>query len=77
MDSTLLSKIELGQRLPTDKQTCALAAFFGIPAEELQARCIADKFWNEHRNTPAARRAASMIASRVAVTKQQKDRSSL
>jgi hypothetical protein len=73
MDSTLLSKVELGRRLPTEAQTTALAGFFAVPADEMQARRIADKFWNEHRDTPAAHRAASVIAARAMRPRQRQD----
>jgi len=65
MDSTLLSKVELGKRLPTATQTVALARFFTVPAEEMQARRIADKFWNEHRGSPAAHRAINLIKEKA------------
>jgi transcriptional regulator with XRE-family HTH domain len=65
MDSTLLSKVELCQRLPTEPQTAALARFFAVPADELQARRIADRFWNEHRDAPAAHRAIRLIKEKA------------
>lgn len=34
MDTALLSKVELEQRLPTEKQTAAPASFFGIAPDE-------------------------------------------
>lgn len=65
MDTALLSKIELGQRLPTEKQAIALANFFAVSTEELQAKRIADKFWTVNEDTPATRRAARLITSRA------------
>lgn len=73
MDTAHLSKIELGQRLPTETQTATLARFFAVPTEEMQARRIVDKFWNDHRDTPAAHRAASVIAARTRSIKQRQD----
>ena len=61
MDTALLSKVELGQRLPTEKQTAALAAFFSVPLEEMAAKRIAEKFWIEHGTSTGAERAASLI----------------
>ena len=61
MDSTLLSKIELGQRLPTGPQAGALARFFAVPFDEMQARRIAEKFWQEHKDDPGAERAISLL----------------
>jgi hypothetical protein len=58
MDSTLLSKIELGQRLPTEPQTKALAEFFEIAFEEMEAKRLAERFWMTHGDNPAAARAA-------------------
>lgn len=54
MDSTLLSKIELGQRLPTQAQTTALAKFFRVDVTELQSMRIAEKFLSENDHNPAA-----------------------
>ena len=61
IDTTLLSKIELGQRLPTETQTRALANFFNLPIEELAAKRIAEKFWKENQRKPGAHRAAALI----------------
>lgn len=61
MDTALLSKIELGQRLPTEKQAASLATFFDLPSEEIEAKRIAEKFWHEHNQNPAAMRAVSLI----------------
>jgi len=62
MDSTLLSKIELGQRLPTEEQTAALAAYFGVPAAEFEGARIADKFLKENGHKPDA---AAIALSRI------------
>ena len=56
-----VSKIALGQRLPTEAQAAALAAFFAVPVEEVHAKRIADKFWNEHKNSPGAHKAIRLI----------------
>lgn len=61
IDSTLLSKIELGQRLPTEDQAKALAAFFDVPADDLEAKRITARFWQENNSNPAAAKAAMMI----------------
>ena len=61
MDSTLLSKVELGQRLPTEKQIPALAAYFSVPLEDMEAKRIEEKFWIEHGTNPAAIKAAGLI----------------
>lgn len=54
MDSTLLSKIELGQRLPTPEQTVALAKYFAVEATELESMRMADKFLHDNGHNPAA-----------------------
>ena len=62
MDSTLLSKIELGQRLPTQQQATALAKFFGVDVTELESMRIAEKFLNENGDNPAA---AALAVARI------------
>jgi transcriptional regulator with XRE-family HTH domain len=54
MDSTLLSKIELDQRLPTPEQTAALAKYFGVDLTELESMRIAQKFLDDNGHKPAA-----------------------
>jgi transcriptional regulator with XRE-family HTH domain len=62
MDSTLLSKIELGQRLPTREQTAALAKFFGADVTELESMRMAEKFFSDNGHNPAA---AALAAARI------------
>jgi transcriptional regulator with XRE-family HTH domain len=66
IDTTLLSKLELGQRLPTAAQTIALAAFFHIPPGDLAAKRIAERFWKENQHEPEAHRAAALIRDSAA-----------
>jgi transcriptional regulator with XRE-family HTH domain len=66
MDSTLLSKIELGQRLPTEIQTKAFAKFFKVPFEDLEAKRLAERFWMEHGDSTAAVKAALLIKESAA-----------
>jgi transcriptional regulator with XRE-family HTH domain len=54
MDSTSLSKIELGQRFPTASQTAELAKFFGVSATELESMRMAERFLNDNSHNPAA-----------------------
>jgi transcriptional regulator with XRE-family HTH domain len=54
MDQAHLSKIELGQRVPTEEQTAKLAKFFGLNETETQARRIAEKFRQEFQDNPKA-----------------------
>ena len=62
MDSTLLSKIELGQRLPTPAQTAALAKFFRVALTELEGRRMAEKFLSDNGHNPAA---AALALTRI------------
>lgn len=61
MDSTLLSKIELNQRVPTEEQTAALAKFFGTRVEDFQAKRIATKFWQDHGRSAATDKAVLLL----------------
>lgn len=62
MDSTLLSKIELGQRLPTQEQTAALAKFFRVALTELESMRMAEKFLSDNGHNPAA---AALAVARI------------
>lgn len=48
IDGTLLSKIERGERLPTDEQVAKLAAFFKIPVNVLRVQSIAEKIIKDY-----------------------------
>lgn len=65
IDSTLLSKIERGQRFPTEKQIVRLAAYFGLPVDELAAQAIADRIISEYGYQPATLQAARIVRERV------------
>lgn len=65
MDSTLLSKIELGQRLPTQEQAAALAKFFGVDPIELESMRMAEKFLHDNGHNPAA---AALALARIQET---------
>lgn len=74
MDTAHLSKIELGQRLPTPTQASALAAFFGMPPHELEAKRIAEKFWKEHKSNPVATKAVGLLSAQTSpAEKRTKD----
>ena len=62
MDSALLSKIELGLRLPTQEQTAALAKFFGVRATELESMRMAEKFIADNGHNPEA---AALALARI------------
>ena len=61
MDQAHLSKVELGQRLLTTEQASAIAKFFGIDANEVEARRIVERFRLEHADNPAAEQAINML----------------
>jgi transcriptional regulator with XRE-family HTH domain len=62
MDSTLLSKIELGQRLPTPEQTARLAKFFGANATELESMRMAERFLSDNSHDL---KAAALALTRI------------
>jgi transcriptional regulator with XRE-family HTH domain len=66
MDQAHLSKIELGQRVPTEEQTAKLARFFGLNETETHARRIAEKFRQEFQDHPKAAREAIYILAESA-----------
>lgn len=61
MDQAHLSKVELGQRLLTTEQAAAIARFYDLDANDVEARRIVEKFRIEHANNPAARQAIQML----------------
>jgi transcriptional regulator with XRE-family HTH domain len=73
MDVALLSKIELGQRLPTEEQTSKLAQFFRLRETEVEARRMAEKFRLENRGSPkAAREAICLLAEEAGIYRAKK-----
>jgi transcriptional regulator with XRE-family HTH domain len=67
MDVAHLSKIELGQRAPTEEQSLRLAKFFGVPAKDMQARWIAERFRSSYGNYPAAQEAIEILAEEAGI----------
>lgn len=61
MDQAHLSKAELGQRLPTEEQVKALAVFFNIRPEEMEARRLAEKLIRELEESPAGPAAFNIL----------------
>ena len=61
IDSALLSKIELGQRLPTPTQLAALAKFFGLGGAALEARRLAEELRRSYGDHPGLAEAAAII----------------
>ena len=61
MDATHLSKIELGQRLPTPEQTLALEAFFRLQPQQLETMRIVETWLRAHADNPALPAAAALL----------------
>lgn len=61
LDSTLLSKLELGDRLPTDKQAVALAGYYRIPADEMRQKLLAARILSQFGGDPALAQAISIV----------------
>ena len=74
MDLAHLSKIELGQRTPTEEQTLKLAKFFGVPANEMQARWIAERFRSNFGDYPAAQEAIEILAEEAGIYRAKRSR---
>ncbi len=65
VDSTQLSKLEHGDRFPTDEQISKLAKYFKVPEGELKGRVIADKVTSEYGDEEAALHAAHILKERA------------
>lgn len=65
VDSTLLSKIERGERFPTEKQIADLATYFGLSVDELTAQAIADRIVSEYGYQPAILQAVKIVRERI------------
>jgi transcriptional regulator with XRE-family HTH domain len=65
IDSTLLSKLERGERFPTEVQISKLAKLFKIPEQELKGRVIADKVTSEYDDDGAALHASYILRERA------------
>lgn len=61
MDQAHLSKAELGQRVLTADQAVAIAKFFKVDANEMEARRIAEKFRMDHADNPAVAQALQIL----------------
>ncbi len=66
IDSTLLSRFELGERFPTDEQIKRFAEYFTLTANELKAQVIADRIIAAYGAETVTARAAEMVRERLA-----------
>jgi transcriptional regulator with XRE-family HTH domain len=65
IDSTLLCKLERGERLPTEAQISGFARVFQRDETELRGLVIADKMLSEYRDVNAAVYAAQFIREEI------------
>lgn len=61
MDSTLLSKLEVGDRLPTDEQATAIARHYRVAKDEMRRRLVAARIMHEFGDDPALPHALSIV----------------
>jgi transcriptional regulator with XRE-family HTH domain len=65
IDSTLLSRFELGDRFPTPEQLARFADYFQLPLVELEAQVIADRIIAAYGAKEITVRAADMVKERL------------
>lgn len=65
VDSSLLSKIEHGERLPTKQQLEKLAKHFGIPLKDLTALAIAEKIVSSYASDTTTLQALKIAEARI------------
>lgn len=73
IDSTLLSRFELGDRFPTDEQLKRFAEYFQLPFEDLAAQVIADRIIAAYGAELITARAADIVKERIAEYTAEKD----
>ncbi|MBI1920619.1 MAG: helix-turn-helix transcriptional regulator [Geobacter sp.] len=73
IDSTLLSRFELGERFPTDEQIKRFSEYFQLPVDELTAQVIADRIIAAYGAGAATVRAADMVKERLSDYGRGKD----
>jgi transcriptional regulator with XRE-family HTH domain len=72
IDSTLLSRLELGERFPTDEQLKRFADYFHLSLEELTAQVIADRIIATYGTEEATAKAADMVKERLTEYRRKK-----
>lgn len=73
IDSTLLSRLELGERFPTDEQVKRFAGYFQLPMDELAAQVIADRIIAAYGAEEVTGRAADLVKERLSEYGRTKD----
>lgn len=61
LDSTLVSKFECGDRIPTDAQGVALADYFKVPRNEMHKQLVAARILRNHGSDPAFRDVITVV----------------
>jgi transcriptional regulator with XRE-family HTH domain len=73
IDSTLLSRFELGDRFPTDEQIKRFADYFQKPVDEFSAQVIADRILDSYGHDAVMLKAAEIVKERIAEYAVHKD----
>ena len=68
IDSTLLSKIEHGERFPTSAQLPKFATYFNLPVDDLTALVIADKILWKYGRQVITLQAVTIVKERIEQT---------
>lgn len=66
IDSTLLSRLELGERFPTDEQIKRFSEYFRLSFEELAALVIADRIIAAYGKDSVTMKATAIVQERIA-----------
>jgi Fic family protein len=72
IDQALISKIEKGERLPSERQLAALAEVYALDYQELRAAWLAEKVVNLVRYEPYAAEVLALAESRVEYLRGEK-----
>lgn len=67
IDTPLLSKIERGERLPTDEQLRRLAAHFEIHLDELKIQLVAQRILREYGSNASTYKAIKLVEAFLSV----------
>lgn len=65
IDSTLLSKLERGERLPTIMQVARFAEYFGMPIDALTAQVKAEKIVADYGRDATTLQALKIVKERI------------
>lgn len=65
IDSPLLSKIERGERLPTNEQVIRLAEYFGVEQSDLKAQQTAERILKEYGANETTFQAIQLVSEEL------------